>query len=427
MNRVKRIINFEGENSSIVDCKKMKELPNDERALFILYYLEQSEDYENVDVLFCDFGIEGWNKEEHKKLKEESKDKSKNKSQQEVKAANKKILDNLIIEYTKKTFDYIIKEETVEEIENSKIEAGDADKTCVPNNEEDGLALSDCLTYYGTIEENFSTIINPREAGIKKFWKLINFYWSAYFSIILPLYEKIGDMRDGNGGKYQNPYSYILSNVDAITREVYEKTEIKKDSYYGVISNYQSVNHKKIKILTTNYTPFIEKLSGEENSAYLAGALKLFEYPGELEIVDFSQESDGNNVEKKKMFFPFIMTQAPIKPIIHPKQLVEYKKAMEFLDLEQDVIDKTLIIVGYNLNPDDDHINAMIREFVVKGGKLVIYKHNKEKKEEEVEESVKKSLRLINNKDIRIDVVAEDKSGDKAKFKQMISKHFVAK
>lgn len=234
-------------------------------------------------------------------------------------------------------------------------------------------------------------------------------------------------MRDGNGGEYQNLYSYILNNVDKITREVYEKTEIKKDSYYGVISDYQSANHKNIKILTTNYTPFIEKLSGQEDSAYLAGALKLFEYPGELEIVDFSQESDGNNVEKKKMYFPFIMTQAPIKPIIHPKQLVEYKKAMEFLDLEQDVIDKTLIIVGYNLNPDDDHINAMIREFVVKGGKLVIYKHNKEKKEEEVEESVKKSLRLTNNKDIRIDVVAEGKNGDKTKFKQIIAEHFDVK
>ncbi len=49
------------------------------------------------------------------------------------------------------------------------------------------------------------------------------------------------------------------------------------------------------------------------------------------------------------------MTQAPIKPIITPTQIEEYKKAIDALDEA-----KVLVVIGYSLGEADDHINACI-------------------------------------------------------------------
>lgn len=40
---------------------------------------------------------------------------------------------------------------------------------------------------YGILERIFHTIINPYKYGENKFWKVFNFYWFAYFSVLEPL------------------------------------------------------------------------------------------------------------------------------------------------------------------------------------------------------------------------------------------------
>ena len=43
--------------------------------------------------------------------------------------------------------------------------------------------------YFGTIEGYFSSLLNPSRRN-KAFWKLINYYWSAFFAVSAPLIEE---------------------------------------------------------------------------------------------------------------------------------------------------------------------------------------------------------------------------------------------
>lgn len=90
-------------------------------------------------------------------------------------------------------------------------------------------------------------------------------------------------------------------------------------------------------------------------TAYLAGELSSFEYPHQLEVKDITKSS----LSAKSFVFPFLLTQAPVKPIIEPKQIKEYSKMYSSL-----INSRYLIILGYNINSNDNHINSYIREFV---------------------------------------------------------------
>jgi chorismate mutase len=273
----------------------------------------------------------------------------------------------ILKEKIKETYKHVVKEERQEFSSNIKDKIKMSKET----------KLSNYLTYYGTVEQNFSALINPKEAGIVKFWSLINFYWSAYFSIVIPLYSELNPRFKQESREDQ--YKEILSDLRKVTSEMYDKNKIKslinksEKTYYKIIDqilNENRIKNSSIKVLTTNYTPFLRVLFDEKNVSYLAGSIDLFEYPETLDVFDIKKE---NGIDKNKIIFPFLMTQAPVKPIVHSKQLLEYKKALDFLGLEREKVKKKLVIVGYGLNSDDNHINALIREFVVKGGRVIVY------------------------------------------------------
>lgn len=155
-------------------------------------------------------------------------------------------------------------------------------------------------------------------------------------------------------------------------------------------------------VARTNYTPFT-KVFGIGDIFYLSGKLSQFEIPEELRIVDFEK---GENVDMKtKHVFPYILTQAPIKPIINPTQIAEYSNAICALS-ELDV----LVILGYSLCENDNHINAILRNFVIQENKKIIYcnylSENAEKKEEEeVIKYVKERLFLNDTDTDKIKVI----------------------
>lgn len=213
------------------------------------------------------------------------------------------------------------------------------------------------LIYYGTIEKDFSTITNPEEAGKRRFWRLINYFWKAYFTILIPILDNT-KVYSGLKEYNDNKYKYILEHLFEISSYITDsdclndyKYSDNKTNYYKEIKSIFS-NHE-YKIITSNYTDFsrLELGVDENNIAYLAGKLNWFEAQGRFGIYDFSK--NDNCPFDNDIIFPFLMTQAPIKPIIEPKQLREYYKADIFLN-ESDV----LVVLGYNINPNDDHINA---------------------------------------------------------------------
>lgn len=270
----------------------------------------------------------------------------------------------------------------------------------VDDKAEDRKAICEYLTFMGTLESYFSSIVNPLEYGQTRFWKLVNYYWSAYFSILIPILDNVEKYKEDEEYN-KNKYAYVLGRLNEISEELFDDNFIenfnKKENYYSEVKKLIEEGRDIAYIFTTNYTPFVN-LTGlaKDKICYLAGKLNQFEYPEELYVKEINT---NNKLINRDMAFPFIMTQVPVKPIVEAKQINEYAKFIKYLN-DTDI----LIIIGYNLNKNDNHINAIIRDFVLKKNKELIYceysnkgfkNFDKDKKREEV----KNSLRIRNDFD----------------------------
>ena len=213
--------------------------------------------------------------------------------------------------------------------------------------------------YSGEIEKFFSTIINPKNLGNTKFWKLVNYFWSAFFTIIVPIIEHTDHAKKI---EYQsNKYKYILDNLEILLNEIYSRKFIEqyqstvKNDYYGVFADKLKPKY----IATTNYTPFVRLLNGsdgekdDDNISYLAGELRYFEDPYRLEVKEYREFPEHSLV------FPFLMTQASVKPIVSTYQIKSYAKFLKHL-YEVDVV----VILGFSLCKDDNHINALLHDYL---------------------------------------------------------------
>lgn len=226
------------------------------------------------------------------------------------------------------------------------------------------------LTYYGAIEKDFACIVNPNKVGKNRFWRLINYMWSAYFSIVIPLLDNSEKYKNKN--EYKNDkYAFVLEHLKEITDYIYSaefydsynKNDSDNNDYYLAIKE----NLSPYCFLTTNYTPFAKQCMNTDkmlNTAYLAGELSVFELPTELTVKDIRKDS----IKINDFIFPFMMTQAMVKPIINKYQLTEYSKAISYLEK----ID-TLIILGYSLCENDNHIVSLLRDYIMNPKKKIIY------------------------------------------------------
>lgn len=227
--------------------------------------------------------------------------------------------------------------------------------------------LCNHFSYYGTVEKDFATILDPKDAGEVKFWRLINYFWSAFFSIVMPI---IYPKKENESIREYTKEMYIdvLDDLKGCLNRVQNYVNTSEmGSYYSQFFDLQE-NQKPECILTTNYTSFVESIEISSNKyAYLAGKLSWFEIPNKLKICDILDESNCQ-IEETDFIFPFIMTQAPIKPIINPIQIEEYANAMKYLSEIE-----TLVIVGYSLGRNDEHINSLLNWFLKDNEKKIIY------------------------------------------------------
>lgn len=219
----------------------------------------------------------------------------------------------------------------------------------------------------GFIHRNFPTIINPKNTKNKSFWSLVNYFWSCYFTILLPILENTPKYCN-NMEFLNNKYEYVLDNLEEIIDYLYghDFKELITSNGYNVnnLCNYYQIIKKceVNNIITANYTPFAECYF--DNVCYLAGKLNEFEFPQTFEI---------RSTNLKGMFFPYLSTQVPIKPLVHPKQIKQYSKAISQLNNCN-----KLFILGYSLGALDDHINAIICDYIRCGGNIVYFEFVKD-------------------------------------------------
>ncbi len=198
--------------------------------------------------------------------------------------------------------------------------------------------------YYGTIESYFSSLLEPSVRSTS-FWKLINYYWTAFFVIAEPIIRR--SFENDTRLRETGVYSFTLSNLGEVVSKLSSSKVLgePRDSYYCSLSD------KFDAVITTNYTPFTSLLKTAQPPIYLSGALWKFENPETLVVRDIRDKP----ISSDEFVFPYLMTQAPIKPAICWEQLNDYRKTLNTLEDTDD-----LFMLGYSLCQNDAHIASLI-------------------------------------------------------------------
>lgn len=263
--------------------------------------------------------------------------------------------DNKEDESTKKNYDEEAKRQ-FEEIKNDETKKDEI--------------ISEYTSYMGLLDEYFHTLINPRPLGPYKFWNVITCYTRAYLSIIKCFY--------GDKQWTKEDYSNILNDpIKAIknVKMAAQNMSSKKENYYDVLKN---LNYN-FKVVTTNYTPLCEIKTGvkSRNIAYVHGKLGWFEDPYTWSVYDVNDENF--EVPKDSILFPYLFIQSGVKPIVERKQICEYYKMIRFFDKSSKII-----ITGYRINCDDNHLNGMIRNCIMRNQKVIYLDFDKNSNREKI-------------------------------------------
>lgn len=203
--------------------------------------------------------------------------------------------------------------------------------------------------HFGILESYYFDLLHPRDHP-QRFWKLINFYWSAFFSILLPitdcLYKDVLDYE-------KDRYAFVLTHLDEVIKRVNNPSSfdrlIKSNTYYAKLKT------KFDYVITTNYTPYVTALVSNQHSevARLAGCLSWFE---RLDTLEFDRYEDEDAfISEDTLIFPYLMCQSPVKPIISTNQINEFSKAVGFLKEADEIV-----ILGYSFCDEDAHIASMV-------------------------------------------------------------------
>lgn len=160
-----------------------------------------------------------------------------------------------------------------------------------------------------------------------------------------------------------------------------ESSKNNDKKYYDILKNFldsSEENNCRYFVTTTNYTDYVSEIFGTTNTAYLHGKLKWFEDLKTLQVFDCEDDNEYDKLleiaetqikSKQTRLIPFIMIPSGVKPLICKKQINEFKKFSDDLDKSD-----YLVIVGYNLNSEDNHINSIISSWLRENEKhKVIY------------------------------------------------------
>lgn len=204
--------------------------------------------------------------------------------------------------------------------------------------------------------------------------KVLKLYYSAFCSIIKSLLkisenknikEYFSDDIVQNRRKIQS----IIENCES---SIIEKRKEDNNLYYSIIKKYLSPD--ETCIITTNYTKFAQMITGFD-VAYIHGRLDMFE---DLFTKKVSEIENFTNQES--VIFPFIFIPSGVKPIVCKWQIKQYEMAIKAFEEAE-----ALIILGYSINSDDEHIKNFIRDRLENKKKVYLFKYENKKYSENTE------------------------------------------
>lgn len=243
------------------------------------------------------------------------------------------------------------------------------------------------VSFYSFLDSYFNYLRKP-EKYVSEVRRIVKIYFAAYKSIIDGLSAAGGSalpaLTNSNPLEYRKSFVQWLEDAYG---KIIEQTNI-EDTYYGQITELikyskernSGEGHIEIAIVTCNYTEILERIIEDriKNSGirirYLHGKLELFEDVTDKQIKHIEEFTEGDRI------FPYILIQSGVKPIISPYQIKQFAAAND--DFESS---EYIVILGYGLNSDDEHIINMLREqnsHDRRHPKIVYFIHADSKKDE---------------------------------------------
>lgn len=251
--------------------------------------------------------------------------------------------------------------------------------------------------YSRCLDSYFHTIINPNSRGQNNYFKVFNYYWSCYFVIVedvLKFFSRNGKPEDKQEANsyFSNDcldYEAVLDDIISFTNQMYGwDVNGYLNTYYGEIKKQLDEHKRDIcckGVATSNYFHFADIIG--HNVIHLNGKLSSFEFPRILSVGDVYDDNvylyDGS-----EQFFPFIFGQSSVKPIVHSMQIKAFKEFYDMLGITD-----VLVIIGYGINEDDNHINALIREFITRNNSNRILFVDKDWSDRKIDD-IRKCLRI---------------------------------
>ena len=207
--------------------------------------------------------------------------------------------------------------------------------------------------FFDSLDEKFNDLRNnPIGANGKR---VIN----AYYTIFMLMMDQVYSAP-------KNSFEWTFSEVFSLLCQPYDYPKMDKGktvgngSYYDILSKSR-LPQAHVNIATSNYTSLSEMKTGYD-VAYLHGKLTWFEDYRKLQFYDVSDKSAWPT--DCSHLIPFIMIPSGVKPVICKMQIDEYSKFVTGLNASD-----VLCVVGYRFNSEDNHINAIIADWLRSGRK----------------------------------------------------------
>ncbi len=269
------------------------------------------------------------------------------------------------------------------------------------NEQIDNIIYKDLNKYPTNISADqllsFSSYLNSKELNGTDLFK------NRYFGVLLEYYKKINDLNFSlNDQQYlQDIIKTILQlQIEAMSSEVSRNLEVNifdvdrsAQGYYDELKN-SSLYNKDIIIGTTNYSNLINEKIGSTNIVFLNGNIDEY-YDPYLNTIGSEQEL--TDIEPH-FIVPLLFTQSGTKPmtaISMSEKYVDYYRKLKNKDV--------ICTIGFSFNPDDEHINGIIRTLInVDNKDLYVIKPRSEKDAKEESDDFAVELRVSNLQKIHV-------------------------
>ena len=220
--------------------------------------------------------------------------------------------------------------------------------------------------FFQEVDSLFNYLRRP-ERYISEVGKVMKLYCAAFLSVCRAIVGKdvLQAYLKKNTGDIQSSRKELQELINEGELQRISEKITNPNLYYSIIADFaRSHSDIKTRIVTSNYTGFVSRLTGLSSGdiSYIHGKLELFE------DINTKQVADISTFKATDIIFPHIFIQSGTKPVVSAFQIQELSKAVDML-LNSD----KLIVLGYGINSDDEHISNLLRERLRNGKSIICF------------------------------------------------------